>query len=153
MRIIPHTCHNCYSNYGYQASGDGCQRPENDGIYCPQCKLNILEALSRVPKTAKWVSAEVHEPDELARVHAKRAHDVENPSKFMGMTVRELSQHTFKFIDGKAQVAEEYVPVRIDGVKYTIIVNKLEKKPTRVTKQALRDLASGNIFQPHGWKD
>lgn len=45
-----HRCSRCGVRYLYQASGDGCGRPENDSVHCPSCKTVINEALKTVPR-------------------------------------------------------------------------------------------------------
>jgi len=42
-------CTHCGDVYSYQASGDGCNRNENDPHYCPVCKTTINDALSQIP--------------------------------------------------------------------------------------------------------
>ena len=50
MRVEVVRCKHCGKSYGYQSSGEGCFRPENDKDYCPDCKKAVLEALSKIPK-------------------------------------------------------------------------------------------------------
>ena len=45
-------CGQCGIEYAFQGSGYGCNRPENDSIYCPSCKTVINEALAKVPR--RW---------------------------------------------------------------------------------------------------
>jgi hypothetical protein len=50
VREFHHRCRHCGTGYSYQASGEGCHRPENDSTYCPECKLTTLKALEGIPK-------------------------------------------------------------------------------------------------------
>lgn len=148
-RIIYHTCINCYDNYSYQSSGEGCGRPENDGDYCPRCKLNIIEALGRVPKVAEWTQVDV-EGEEKERVLTEKKRKDENPDKLWGnLTIRECSSDMFRFVDGQTKVATRYHPARLDGVKYSVIEDFLDGKPVRVTKNVLRNFKTGKTYVPY----
>lgn len=52
-----HRCIKCRDRYTYQASGEGCGRVENDGKWCPSCKLIVVAALEKVPRMfePRWV--------------------------------------------------------------------------------------------------
>jgi len=43
-------CLHCGNRYGYQASGTGCGRAENDPLYCPICKKAQNDALHEISR-------------------------------------------------------------------------------------------------------
>ncbi len=50
MRELWKRCRQCRTGYNYQASGEGCQRAENDEHYCPGCKTKVCDALAGVKR-------------------------------------------------------------------------------------------------------
>lgn len=42
-------CEHCYTEYAFQASGEGCHNILNNENYCPECMQKIIEALKNVP--------------------------------------------------------------------------------------------------------
>jgi len=44
-------CKHCNKIYLYQASGHGCDRPENHRDYCPECAMAVYNALNSIPVT------------------------------------------------------------------------------------------------------
>lgn len=156
-------CANCLTRYTWHPSTYGWRPgPENDGRYCPRCKVAILDALEKIAPTAKrdCVDVDVAEDEWNAVVgvwQAERdkedasfkrsAEPNDDPNSFV-LPMRVVPSPMFRFDDaGRTHKASDTWRVTYNDQLY-FLTKDYETKQTRIQREMLRDLESGKLRAP-----
>lgn len=151
MRHFPRRCTHCQDVYSYQASGYGCDDPNNDGRYCPDCMGKVRAALADVPLKRKQVWKVTDEVTfEMAKAWEQEYLD--EPAKgFLGLKPRRVFPGLTDLEAGASQHIYG-VAGRGDfkGRHFRYIKWSDDREPAKVEEQFELTIATGKT-QP--WKE
>ena len=139
-------CAHCSIRYSYQASGEGCGDPLNDGRYCPDCKAVINEALKSVPKAVERFSVVVdmvERQDILTlrdMIDAALPPEFDPANPFAFMRPRQIKAGLYDLESGATMGIRV---IHRDGVEYDIATWSDKREPESVTRYMERDLKTG----------